>query len=163
MQQWRPLEPHCFKVNFDAAVFRASCLVGLGVIVRNNRGEAMGALSASIPLAHSVADLEALACLKAVQFALELGLNRVVVEGDSTVIINALLHGADCMASFGNILGDIRMHSDVFQIVEFASVNHKCNAVADALAKKAKTVRGVQVWLSDLPADIAPLLLFDVR
>ena len=79
------------------------------------------------------------------------------------VIINALLHGADCMASFGNILGDIRMHSDVFQFVEFASVNRKCNAVADALAKKAKSVRGVQVWLADLPADIAPLLLYDVH
>ena len=163
MQQWRPPKPQCFKVNFDATVFRASRLAGLGVIVRNNSGEAVGALSSSIPLAHSVADLEALACLKAVQFALELGLNHVVVEGDSTVIINALLHGAGDMACFGNILGDIRMHSDVFQFVEFAYVNLSCNVVADALSKKAKSIWGVQVWLNDLPADIAPLLLCDVH
>ena len=67
----------------------------------------MGALSSPIPMAHSVADLDALACSKAVQFALEIGLTWVVFEGDSAVIINALLHGAGDMASFDNILDDI--------------------------------------------------------
>ena len=61
-----------------------------------------------------MADLEALACLKAVQFALEIGLTQVVFEGDSAVIINALLHGMGELASFGNILVDIRLHSFVF-------------------------------------------------
>ena len=55
MQQWRPPDPQCFKVNFDAALFRRSNLAG-------------------IPMAQSMADLEALAILKAVQFALEIGL-----------------------------------------------------------------------------------------
>ena len=153
MQQWRPPEPQCFKVNFDAMVFHASHLAGLGVIVRNDGGEAAGALSSSSPLAHSVVDLEALACLKVVQFALELGLTCVVFEGDSIVIINALLHGAGDMASFGNILDDIQIHSTVLQFEEFVYVNRSCNVVADALAKKAKSVRGVQVWLNELLAD----------
>ena len=153
MQQWRPPEPQCFKVNFDAMVFHASHLAGLGVIVRNDGGEAVGTLSSSIPLAHSVADLEALACLKVVQFALELGLTCVVFEGDSIVIINALLHGAGDMASFGNILDDIWIHSAVFQFEEFVYINCSCNVVVDALAKKAKSVRAVQVWLNELLAD----------
>ena len=121
----------------------------------------MGALSSSIPMA--VADLKALACLKVVQFALELGLTRVVFEGDSIVIINALPHGVDDMASFGNILDNIRMHFAVFQFVEFVYVNRSCNTVADALAKKAKSDVGVQVWLNDLPADIASLVLRDIH
>ncbi|XP_075659628.1 uncharacterized protein LOC142629508 [Castanea sativa] len=163
MQQWRPPDPHCFKVNFNVAVFRCSSLVGIGVIVRNNGGEAVGALSSPIPMAQSMADLEALACLKAVQFALEIGITRVVFEGDFAVIINALLHGAGAMASFGNILDDIRMHSAVFQFVDFVYVSPHCNIVADALAKKAKLDVGVQVWLHDLPSDIAPLVLHDVH
>ena len=105
----------------------------------------------------------ALACLKAVQFALEIGLNRVVIEGDSAVIINALLHGAGELASFGNILDDIRLHSSVFQFVEFVYVSRICNSVADALAKKAKSNVGAQVWLPDLLTDIAPLVLHDVH
>ena len=74
MQQRRPPDPQCFKVNFDAAVFRRSTLAGIGVIAHNHDGEAVGALSSPIPMAQSVADLEALACLKAAQFALEIGL-----------------------------------------------------------------------------------------
>ncbi|XP_050252787.1 uncharacterized protein LOC126699161 [Quercus robur] len=163
MQQWRPPDPQCFKVNFDAALFQRSNLAGIGIIARNHVGEAVGALSSPIPMAQSVADIEALACLKAVQFALEIGLNRVVIEGDSAVIINALLHGAGELASFGNILDDIRLHSSVFPFVEFVHVSRICNSVADALAKKAKSNVGDQIWLNDLPSDIAPLVLHDVH
>ena len=35
--------------------------------------------------------------------------------------------------------------------------------MADALAKKAKTCRGTQVWLEELPKDIASLVGFDVH
>ena len=142
-------------------MFRVSRLAGISVIVHNDGGETKGALSSSIPMA--VADLKALACLKVVQFALELGLTHVVFEGDSIVIINALPHGVGDMASFGNILDNIRMHFAVFQFVEFVYVNRSCNTVADALAKKAKSDVGVQVWLNDLPADIASLVLRDIH
>ena len=163
MQQWRPSDLHCLKINFDAAVFCRSSLAGIGVVVCNNAGEVEGALSSSIPMAQSVADLEALACLKAVQFALELGITRVVFEGDSAVVINALLHGAGAFAGFGNILDDIRMLSAVFHFVHFVFVNRHCNSVADALAKKAKLFVGDQVWLHEVPADIALLVLHDVH
>ncbi|XP_030925104.1 uncharacterized protein LOC115952172 [Quercus lobata] len=162
-QQWRPPDHHCLKINFDAAVFRRSSKASIGVVIRNNAGEVEGALSSSIPMAHSVADLEALACLKAVQFALELGITRAVFEGDSAVIINALLHSVGAFATFGNILDDIRMLSTVFQFVEFIFVNRGCNSVADALAKKAKLIIRAQVWLHDVPADIAPLVSLEVH
>ncbi|KAK9997768.1 hypothetical protein SO802_017371 [Lithocarpus litseifolius] len=144
-------------------LFRRSSLAGIGVVVRNSVGEVEGAMSSPIPMAQSVADLEALAYLKAVQFALELGITRVVFEGDSAVVINALLHGAGAFASFGNILDDIRVYSAAFQFVDFTFVSRCCNLVADALAKKAKILVGAQVWLHDVPADIAPLVLLDVH
>ena len=55
-----------------------------------------------------MADVEALACLKAVKFALEIGLTRVVFEGDSAVIIGALIQDNGEVARYGNILEDIR-------------------------------------------------------
>ncbi|KAK7815854.1 hypothetical protein CFP56_001074 [Quercus suber] len=34
-QKWRPPAPNIYKINFDAVVFRASNLAGLGVIAPN--------------------------------------------------------------------------------------------------------------------------------
>ena len=61
IQQWRPLDPNIYKVNFDAAAFRASNLAGVGVIVRDNQGDPSGMLFMPVPLSQSVAELEALA------------------------------------------------------------------------------------------------------
>ena len=67
--------------------------MGVGVIIRDNRGDPIGALTMPVPISQFVAELEALACQQAVQFALEIGLNRVVVEGDFVTIIEALNNG----------------------------------------------------------------------
>ena len=51
-----PPAPNIYKVNFDAAVFRSSNYAGLGVIVRDNCGAAIGALSMPTSLGWSVAE-----------------------------------------------------------------------------------------------------------
>ena len=71
-------------------VFRTYNQAGIGVIVWDWRGEAIGALSTSVLAAQSVVELEALACRRAVLFAVELGLQDVVFEGDSLQVIQAL-------------------------------------------------------------------------
>ena len=64
-------------------------------------------LSVPISLGCWVVELEALACYRAVQFALEIGLTQVVFEGDSAVVIDALQHGTGELTSYGNVLHDI--------------------------------------------------------
>ena len=60
------------------------------MVVCVSSGAVIGALSVPISLGISMAELEALACLRAVQFASEIGLTRVVFEGDSAAVITAL-------------------------------------------------------------------------
>ena len=133
-------------------MFRSSNLARLGVIVRDNCGEPIGALSMPINLGQSVAKMETLARQRAVQFAIEIGLTRVIVEGDSAVVIEALLLGSGQLASYGNILDDILVQAAVFQFVDFSHTSRVCNSVADALAKKASSSVGLQIWLEVLPA-----------
>ena len=91
IQRWRPLDLNIYKINFDVAVFRASNLAG--VIVRDNRGDPIRALTMPVPFRQFVAELEALTCQRAVQFAWEIGLTQVVVEGDFVTVIEALKNG----------------------------------------------------------------------
>lgn len=51
--------------------FKRTNSAGLGVIIRNNKGAVIGALAMRIPLPQSVAAIEALACRRAVQFAID--------------------------------------------------------------------------------------------
>ena len=50
-----------YKPNYDEAVFEGSKEAGIGVIVRNDRGEVLAALSEKIPYLGSVVLVEVLA------------------------------------------------------------------------------------------------------
>ena len=144
--QWRPLDLHSYKANFDAAVFQATNTVGIGVIIRDSNGDVIGALFMPIPLSQLVAELEALACRRAVQFALEIGLRRVTFEGDSVTVINSIdVRGFPIFFPYGNIIVDIRFQASAFQFSCFCHVKRNCNIVAVALAKKAKHCVELQV------------------
>uniref|UniRef100_A0A7N2MBE6 RNase H type-1 domain-containing protein n=1 Tax=Quercus lobata TaxID=97700 RepID=A0A7N2MBE6_QUELO len=82
--------------------------------------------------------------------------------GDSAVVIQAVIQGNSMSAEYGNIIEDIRILAADFDFIHFIHVKRNCNVVADALAKKAKVLPDLVVWLEDVPEDIAPLLLFDV-
>ena len=124
-------------MNFDAAVFRVTNSAGIGVVAQNWRGESVGALSVSFLLSHSVDDMEALVCWREIEFVAEIGLRRVIFEGETTMVINAINQGNAGFSTYGNIIEDIRCQAVVFQSFVFNHVSHSCNCVTDALAKKS--------------------------
>ena len=159
--QWRPLEHDHFKINFDAAVFKPLNLAGIEVVIRDWRGEVMTALSMPIALASTIADLEALACRRAVMFAVEKDLQNVIFKEDSASVIN-ISQESPVLNSYGDIVDDIRSLVSIFQSLKFVFVHRSCNVVADALAKKAKCLAGYREWLGVLPTDISQIVDFDV-
>ena len=71
---WLPPSPSVYKVNFNGATFQDTVLAGLGVVVHDSDGMAIASLSERIHLPPTVEDLEALACRRAISFAIENGL-----------------------------------------------------------------------------------------
>lgn len=45
IQNWRPPQKDTYKINYDSAVFSESDEAGIGVVVRNERGEVMASLA----------------------------------------------------------------------------------------------------------------------
>ena len=156
-----PARPR-YKANFDEALFKSSNSTGLGVIIRDTNGVVIGALSTRVPLPQSVAMVEALACRRAVQFAIEIGLHEVIFEGDAAVVINAISKGLANQSLYGHIVDDVLGQASLLHFSNFCYVPRSCNSVANALAKRAKAGPELQVWLEDCPEDITPLVLGDV-
>ena len=73
-QVWQP--PPClqYKLNFDRAVFDGGDYSGYGVVIRNEKGEVMVAMSAKGGAISDSEEVEALACRKALEVAVDTGL-----------------------------------------------------------------------------------------
>ena len=78
------------KINFDGAVFGASNMSNIGVVIRDSNGAILASCSQKIPQAYKAEEIEALAALKALSFAFELGFRSAILEGDSLRLIQAL-------------------------------------------------------------------------
>ena len=108
-------------------------------------------------------EVEALACRRAISFAIELGLRKLVIEGDSALVIQAIKDGQHCQSFYGHIMDDILHLSAHLQSFNFCHVKRNCNRVADAFAKKSRVRLDFQVWVEDLSGDILPLAMLDVH
>ena len=126
------------KANFDGAMFAESDQAGIGVVVKNNRGQVVAAIAEKIAKPESAEVLEVLAARRAVQFVLELGFAHSMFEGDATTVIKALTDGNCSVPSFGHIAKDIESISGLLQTKSFSHVRRQGNAVAHALMQKAR-------------------------
>lgn len=79
-----------YKVNVDAAVFKEQRCCGIGVVIRNDKGQMMGALCKKIFLPWGALEVEAKAAKTSILLAWDLGLKDIMVERDSQVMMNAL-------------------------------------------------------------------------
>ncbi|XP_075645026.1 uncharacterized protein LOC142616018 [Castanea sativa] len=77
--------PH--QLNYDAAMFADNTNSGLRAVIKNSRGEVMAAMTAKGPAVQSSEEAELLACRKVMEFATDIGLTTLIVEGDS---VNAM-------------------------------------------------------------------------
>ncbi|KAK7859026.1 putative ribonuclease h protein [Quercus suber] len=94
--RWSPPPASTYKANFDAVLFDELDCAGLGVVYRDHSGHVIAALSQKIGLPRSVEMAEALAARRAVEFARELSLFDVIVEGDCLQVLRALSASGDC-------------------------------------------------------------------
>ena len=91
-------------LNFDGATFKDIGRAGLGVVVRDSQGQALALLSERVPLPFSSDLVEALATVRAISFALEIGCLSFILEGDLERVINTLSSSEHFLSPFGHIL-----------------------------------------------------------
>ncbi|KAF7808587.1 uncharacterized protein G2W53_035330 [Senna tora] len=128
----RPCWP-LYKVNVDASL-NQGLFGGIGGIIRDSRGKVLAAMANRVPRADSVEILEAKAILVGLEFARDLRILDVVVEGDSQVVFNYINRSVDLRSPVGSVLASIRTLRSCFRRVEFRWVPRLANRVADKLA-----------------------------
>ena len=103
-QRWSPPEPGMYKANYDGAYFAEEEAAGIGVVVRNELGQMMASLAEKLLMPQTVEILKAMAARRAMIFMEELGLYRVIFEGDLEIVVKALTGAAQTSPVLGTLL-----------------------------------------------------------
>ena len=160
--KWQPPGEGLYKTNYDGAVFNESGEAGIGIIVRDARGEVIAALAEKLLYPGSVVVLESLAARRAVSFAMELGLSSSIIEGDLEVVFKALQNSDWHHSSIGEIVKDIVSIAGSSRTFSFSHTRRQGNNAAHALAKRAIVSFPLLVWMEHVPPDISPIVVADL-
>nr|POE89523.1 hypothetical protein CFP56_55813 [Quercus suber] len=159
--QWRPPPANCVKLNFDGAIFPELGKAGLGVVVHDCHGNAIASLSKQAPLPFAPVIVEAMAAARAITFAQELGLQEFMLEGDSAAVINTLQSTEPSLTSYGHLLDSAKSTLVTSKCIACTHIRRDGNKVAHNLAKHARHVRGLLVWVEDIPPHLHDVLFAD--
>ena len=149
-------------INFDGATFADDRSAGLGVVIRNKEGRVMASLSQKIPLPISVIEVEVLAARRALELAVELGFDHVILEGDSEILHKALLAEDRNFTPYGHLVQDIVYLSSFLSAFKTSLVRHSGNKLAHSLARNSKPLSHMQIWMEDVSPDLLLVVQVDL-
>jgi ribonuclease HI len=162
---WKTPPDDTYKVNVDGAFHSDSRTGGWGFVIRNTNGEVLASGAGNISFAASAIHTEAMAAYKGLQHAAQLGMAKIILETDATVLADTLNSISIDRSSIGCIIRQMR---DFMQF-EFSSCivsvcNRNCNKVADSLATYGAYVldSGSSVLMSQIPEFVYVLVSSDL-
>ena len=146
----------------DGAVFKDQKAVGVGVLTRDCNGQVIAALSKKINAQLGPLEAEAKAVEAGIQFAKDIGIQDVILEGDSLTVLNALCGNTSPPSSVAAVVAGIKVLSCYLRQVEFSHVRRQCNRPAHLLAKHASGIVDFMAWLEENPYFIEQFFHHDV-
>jgi ribonuclease HI len=135
--------------------------MGVGVVIRDATGRVLAARTKVTPHITEPASAEALAVWEAVVLAREVGGSRILLEGDSSVIVSALGAREPSLRVYGQILNDTKSMFSHFLSVEVHHVRRSANQVAHVLAKYGISQLLNNTWIDECPIIIHNAVVAD--
>ena len=151
------------KFNVDGAIFIELRSVGIRIITRDWNGRFVAAMCKQIhaPLGPLEAELKAVE--GGLQFAKQLGVSDLIIEGDSLIVSRALSQSSSVPASIDAVIMGIRSAALEFHNVYFSHVKRNANTPAHMLAKYAKGIVHRCMWMESCPSFLELAILHDVN
>ncbi|KAL0009391.1 hypothetical protein SO802_010893 [Lithocarpus litseifolius] len=100
-----------------------------------------------------------MAAARAITFAQELGITEFMLEGDSEEVINSLRSTEASLTTYGHLLESAKSTLVTSKCIAFSHIHRSGNRVAHSLAKHARHVRGLSVWVENIPPHLYDVLI----
>ncbi|XP_048496282.1 uncharacterized protein LOC125495569 [Beta vulgaris subsp. vulgaris] len=113
---------------------KASC----GFVVRDDSGEAVVAGAKALGSSISILQAEAWGLREGVKAALEIGVAKVLIEGDNLAVINSVNKSWRIPWEIANIISDVARDIELFSSAKVHHVFKEANRAADFMASKGQ-------------------------
>ena len=149
------------KINVDGALSKPSYFAGIGVVIHDDARSIVAVLGKHFHVPLGSLEVEAKAFEVGLQLAWDLGLQNVVLEGDSLVIVRALCGLSNPPSSVDSLCFGMQLINSEFHSVNVFHVWRQGNRPAHLLAKFALSLDDSCVWIGESPSCIVQALIQD--
>ena len=161
-RSWIPPPEYVFKINVDGALFADQKVVGVGVIIKDEKGKLEAAMSKKILVPVGPVEAEAVAYEQGLLFARDIGIHNFIIEGDSLIIHHALSEVSNPPSSMAAVVQGMQEMCREFHGVMFSHVRRQGNQPAHLLAKHACGIVDFIAWIQKTPCFLEQALIHDV-
>ncbi|KAK9988777.1 hypothetical protein SO802_029016 [Lithocarpus litseifolius] len=136
---------------------------GVGAIIQNEQGQVTATMTATGPKLSSSEEAELLACRRSMEFAVDVGFTKLIIEGDNVNVTQAISSLRINCSLLGYVGDDIRHLVDCLEWARISITRRGGNKVALALAQYARNSLDNDVyWMEDSPHLAVEALIQDV-
>ncbi|KAG2717700.1 hypothetical protein I3760_03G188300 [Carya illinoinensis] len=149
--QWKKPPPNGLKLNVDGAIFKEQYRAGVGIILRDTNGDVLLAASKKESMVNDPAEVELLAMLRGLQLVLPLGIEELIIESDSLVMVTQLQQEDESWSVLGNLIKETKMLMAWFKGCTIQHVGRLGNEAAHRLGKFAWHIEDISIWWNSCP------------
>jgi hypothetical protein len=139
------------KMNWDAVLDKAKKVMGVGLRARDFKGRVRACMCSHIPYIFDPSMAEAFASRTWVELLKATGFQKLRMEGDAKMVVEALNSNGLQSTCFGSIVDNTRLLLQSIFECRVSYVNRNCNVVAHRLACLAAQQGFHRVWIESFP------------
>ncbi|GMN40729.1 hypothetical protein TIFTF001_009947 [Ficus carica] len=157
---WLPPQSGYLKLNVDASVSPESDHIGIGAVIRDEKGRILGAMAKSVEGTFSPFLAECIALREGLMMAKELESVTIVVETDAINVVSAVSDNTEFSLE-GPILEDVKQLLAQLWNPGVYHIRRSANHVAHLLARFGFNSNCTNVWICETPIIVSNVVSFD--
>ena len=141
--QWQLPPPGAVKLNFDGAVFESLKAIGIGVIIYDQASKVGAAISRKESMCGNAEEIKAVR--RAIGLADDMGITRLILEGDSINVPKAIHRVDENLSGLVHLVEEIQTKPLNFECWEVKYETREGNQGADKIEKDNNVCETVSV------------------
>lgn len=161
VKRWHPPPADVLKINTDGDFSEKEKNGAWGFVIRDSDGYRLIAGAGRLRAVHDALSAEGEACLAALHAGMDVGISRIILETDSSLLVSAIKSSDLDFGPGGVIFKEIRELLSLHFVPEgVIHVPRSCNSCAHELAHSGllRDPDRPNVWLDPLPSFVRTLL-----